>query len=349
MQAKPMISVAMATHNGAAFLREQLASIDAQNLKPGEIVVSDDCSTDETIQIVEEIGFDGSVPRRAIRNTSRGGVIENFRKAFRACKGDTLCYCDQDDKWHQQRLSILLPALEAPGVVLAYHPSRLMSADLAVCKGVSPAGIRPGVYQQPLPGGRLWGYGHQMVFKSAVWTLLDRMLNDTPAPRPTFAGNLDVMLIGAAGMLGNVAYVGVPLVDFRRHDRSTSPSGKEAPRSEAPMDRIEHQHTQISGQLDSVASWRSYIAHSESSSLIEGLVPDPAGHLARYLEKLRTHEDLLRKRLQIYERRGAAGRLEAFMSITTCGAYGNVYRGKLPSRLFVGDLVAALLARHRPT
>jgi len=344
MHENTSISVAMATFNGAAYLGEQLASIDAQQVTPMEIVISDDCSTDETMRLLEEGAAGASIPRQILRGTQRVGVIENFTKAFRACSGDTYCYCDQDDVWDRRRLAILTRALETPGVVLAFHPSRLMSADLATCNGISPAGIRAGTYQQPLPGGRLWGYGHQMVFKSSVWTLLDRILNTGQSPKPDFAANLDIMLIAAAGILGDIAYIPEPLVDFRRHDRSTSPAGKEVPRSETLADRIERQRVQVGAQLDSLSSWATYLALGESQHLLDGLVPGPTAHFARYLRKVRAHEDILRRRLRIYERRGAAGRFVALMSAAARGAYGNVYHGKLPAKLVVGDIAAALLA-----
>ena len=49
-----MISIAMTTFNGDSFLEEQLGSISKQTQLPDELVISDDCSTDNTIKIIED-------------------------------------------------------------------------------------------------------------------------------------------------------------------------------------------------------------------------------------------------------------------------------------------------------
>jgi len=335
----------MATFNGGAFLPEQLASIDRQQRLPDEIVISDDCSDDDTLRIATGQPGSTAVPRRVLNNATRSGVIENFSKAFRACNGDIYCYCDQDDVWHPRRLAILIDALEAPGVTLAFHPSRLMSADLGTCSGLSPTGIKPGIYHAPLPGGRLWGYGHQMVFRSAVWKLADRILSSSTSPKPRFVGNFDILLIGAAGLLGDVVYVPDALVDFRRHAQSTSPAGKALARQETLQDRLARQHAQIALQLDSLSSWRDFLERANCVDLLAGLVPDPVARAEHYQAKARAHEASLRQRLRIYDQQGMMGRIHAMIRAATSGAYGNVYQGKLPPRLVAGDLAAALLAQ----
>ncbi|WP_370281997.1 glycosyltransferase [Plantibacter sp. M259] len=72
------VSVALCTYNGAVFLEEQLASMLAQTVLPGEIVVSDDGSTDGTSAIVERFAAESSVPVRVLRNPSPLGVTRNF-------------------------------------------------------------------------------------------------------------------------------------------------------------------------------------------------------------------------------------------------------------------------------
>ena len=50
-----MISVAIATYNGAKFIRPQVLSILGQSLPPDEIIICDDRSTDETVSIIREL------------------------------------------------------------------------------------------------------------------------------------------------------------------------------------------------------------------------------------------------------------------------------------------------------
>ena len=52
---KHNVSIAMATFNGSKYIKEQLQSFCTQTLLPHEVVVCDDCSTDDTIKIIEEL------------------------------------------------------------------------------------------------------------------------------------------------------------------------------------------------------------------------------------------------------------------------------------------------------
>jgi glycosyltransferase involved in cell wall biosynthesis len=70
---KANISVVVPTYNGAAFIAEALASVFAQTLPPREIIVADDCSTDDTPTIVKHIASDSPLPIRLIRLEDNSG------------------------------------------------------------------------------------------------------------------------------------------------------------------------------------------------------------------------------------------------------------------------------------
>lgn len=100
------ISIAMATYNGAKYLRAQLDSLYSQTKVPDEIVVCDDCSSDDTIKILEE--FHKNKGLKYLINDTNLGVNKNFEKAIRACSSDYIAICDQDDVWFPQKIEILL-------------------------------------------------------------------------------------------------------------------------------------------------------------------------------------------------------------------------------------------------
>jgi glycosyltransferase involved in cell wall biosynthesis len=102
-----IISVAMATYNGEKYLREQIDSILCQTLKPDEIVICDDCSSDTTQNIVSE--YQSRFPQlfRIVFNEKNLGYIKNFEKALKLCSGDLIALSDQDDVWLPNKLEIL--------------------------------------------------------------------------------------------------------------------------------------------------------------------------------------------------------------------------------------------------
>lgn len=101
-----MISIALATYNGSKYLREQLDSILAQSMDDFEVVACDDCSTDETPQILEEYASRDS-RFKVYQNETNLGFKKNFEHILTLCKGVFIAFCDQDDIWEPNHLEIL--------------------------------------------------------------------------------------------------------------------------------------------------------------------------------------------------------------------------------------------------
>ncbi len=100
-----MISVCIATYNGEKYIRPQIESIIVQ-LDPGdEIVISDDGSTDDTLNIIASFAddrikvFDHSRDKKQKVKYSFEHVTRNFENALRHAKGDLIFLSDHDDFW----------------------------------------------------------------------------------------------------------------------------------------------------------------------------------------------------------------------------------------------------------
>lgn len=104
--ALPLISVVMATYNGAAFLRQQVESILSQTYPNFELVVTDDCSTDGTWTLLEAYAAaDKRV--RIFKNETNLGYVRNFEKAMLLARGELIAPSDQDDIWLPNKLAVL--------------------------------------------------------------------------------------------------------------------------------------------------------------------------------------------------------------------------------------------------
>jgi glycosyltransferase involved in cell wall biosynthesis len=84
-------------------LREQLQSLANQTLLPFEVIITDDCSTDNTFEIIQE--FSNVLNIRYFQNEKSLKVTKNFEKAISLCTGDIILMCDQDDLWHADKLT----------------------------------------------------------------------------------------------------------------------------------------------------------------------------------------------------------------------------------------------------
>lgn len=107
-----MISVALATYNGEKYVEEQLQSILNQTRNVDEIIVVDDYSQDNTVEIVKQVLSLASCNVKIVQNEQNLGYKKNFHKAVSFCRGDFVFLCDQDDYWHQDKVSRMMQILE---------------------------------------------------------------------------------------------------------------------------------------------------------------------------------------------------------------------------------------------
>lgn len=96
----------MATYNGSKYIRKQLDSILSQSLQDFEVVVCDDCSTDDTWNILEKyMKRDKRI--HLYRNKKNIGYRKNFEGLVKLCRGEFVAFCDQDDIWMANHLEVL--------------------------------------------------------------------------------------------------------------------------------------------------------------------------------------------------------------------------------------------------
>jgi len=118
------VSIAMATYNGGQFLQEQLGSILLQSRMPDEVVISDDGSDDDTLEIAD---FRVVV----LRGQGRLGFSRNFERAISQCSGDVVFFCDQDDRWFPDKIAAVLGAFDlAPMCQLVIHDREVADSGM---------------------------------------------------------------------------------------------------------------------------------------------------------------------------------------------------------------------------
>jgi glycosyltransferase involved in cell wall biosynthesis len=126
------ISIAMATYNGEAHLQEQLDSFVSQTRQPDELVVTDDCSTDATRELLE--AFAGTAPFEVIvhRNERNYGYCGNFNQALMLTSGDLVFLSDQDDVWFPEKIELMTQSAEDhPEALVLMNDALLTHGDLS--------------------------------------------------------------------------------------------------------------------------------------------------------------------------------------------------------------------------
>jgi glycosyltransferase involved in cell wall biosynthesis len=95
----PKVSVCMIAYNHASFIRQAIESVLDQKVAFSlELVIGDDCSTDDTAAICQEIAQRDSRVRVLPREKNLG-VMPNFTRTLLACEGEYIAVCEGDDYW----------------------------------------------------------------------------------------------------------------------------------------------------------------------------------------------------------------------------------------------------------
>jgi len=212
----PTISVALCTHNGASYVREQVESILRQSRPVGEIVLSDDASTDDTVAIVEEAVAGSGVDLVVLRNSPALGVVANFEQATAACTGDLIALCDQDDVWRADKLQELLGVI-AQGALLVHSDARLVDENLVALPDTLLDSLEatPGERRE-LVDGRSFDTFLRRNLVTGATVLFRASLLESARPFPP-SWIHDEWLAVIAATVGSTRLSGLPLIDYRQH------------------------------------------------------------------------------------------------------------------------------------
>lgn len=115
----PEVSVIIPTYNGSRFIADALWSVFAQTYLPCEIIVVDDCSTDDTLQVVERLQVKSPVPLRIIpMDRNFGGPAKPTNVGIKAAAGELIAVLDHDDVFADDKLAVQASFLaEVPEIV----------------------------------------------------------------------------------------------------------------------------------------------------------------------------------------------------------------------------------------
>ncbi|MEW6612150.1 MAG: glycosyltransferase [Pseudomonadota bacterium] len=216
------ISVALCTYNGERFLPEQLDSLARQTLRPHEVVVCDDGSTDRTVELLPRFAKHAPFPVRVYRNERNLGVIDNFHRAARLCEGRYVAFCDQDDVWREDKLARCAAALAAePDVLLLLHGATVVDEALNPLWDMRPQGDEPAVLEPLQMPPWYAAKGMSMVFDRALAHEVDWSRRPPDQHNPDGMYH-DVWVQFLANVLGRTVLLPKPLVAYRQHGGNVS-------------------------------------------------------------------------------------------------------------------------------
>lgn len=200
----------MATFNGGEYLQEQLDSFVCQERLPDELVVCDDGSADNTLEIVDAFKDTAPFDVVIIKNGHNLGYTKNFEKALSLCTGQLILLADQDDIWFPTKIGAIEQAfLGNPDKLLVIHDGAL----------VDEAHVSHGATKR---GQVVAGYGSDDSFITGALTAVRSGFLTYALPIPDGIVGHDGWLHNLARLLGKRLILNQSLQYIRRHTSNTS-------------------------------------------------------------------------------------------------------------------------------
>ncbi len=97
-----LVSIIMPSYNTARYIGESIQSVLSQTYTEWELIIVDDCSTDNTDEVVKPFLVDKRI--RYLKNEKNSGAAVSRNYALREAKGKWIAFLDSDDLWHPQKL-----------------------------------------------------------------------------------------------------------------------------------------------------------------------------------------------------------------------------------------------------
>ena len=127
------ISIVMATYNGGKYIKEQLDSIIPYMESDDELLISDDGSKDDTIDIVNSYAKNDK--RILIVPGPKKGVVKNFENVLFKASKDIIMFSDQDDVWMPEKLSRIRKIFEEHSDIELIHHDKYICSNEQIKKG----------------------------------------------------------------------------------------------------------------------------------------------------------------------------------------------------------------------
>ena len=113
-----LVSIIMPSWNTAKFIAESIQCVIDQTYQNWELLIVDDCSTDNTDEVVEPFLSDPRI--KYLHNENNSGAALTRNKAMREAQGEWIAFLDSDDLWTSEKLEKQVSFMKEHGYVLSY-------------------------------------------------------------------------------------------------------------------------------------------------------------------------------------------------------------------------------------
>ena len=231
MTAQPLVSVIVVSYNQEAFVGAAVQSALVQTYSPLEIILSDDCSTDRTFEIMQQAAAAYRGPHKVIlnRNPTNIGVAQHYNRAAGLATREIIVVQDGDDISLPDRAAKLAYAFQQPTAVdMVCSDVLMIDKDGAALPGRDRPPVTPLSLEAAASAGAISALGCAAAYSRALWAKY--------GPIDPEVLQEDVVLPFRALLERGIRIVDEPLVQYRIHDDNLF-GGRSTPKTRATRRR----------------------------------------------------------------------------------------------------------------
>ena len=223
---KEKVSVAMASYNGEKYIKEQINTILNNLNDRDELVISDDGSSDMTVEIIKNFND----KRIKLLEGPKKGLKKNFENAIQNTTGDIIFLSDQDDIWMENKVRKVLECFNNNNYILIQHDAIVVDEnDKVIYESFAEhRKVKTGVIKNLIKNSY---HGCCIAFKKE---LKEQIL---PIPDNIYLHDEWIGII--AELNGKKYFLDEKLIKYRRHSQNTS-SFKHLPFQEMVLNRVNY-------------------------------------------------------------------------------------------------------------
>ncbi len=219
------VDVLLATYNGEKYLEEQIESILNQTYKNIQLIISDDCSTDGTRDILKKYEQDERV--KIFYQEKNLGYIKNFEFLLKNVESNLYMLSDQDDIWKKEKIDKSVEKLEKENLDLVFGDLEVVDGNLNTIYESFDKYMKLDRKINKCIGNYKLQYLYNCMTGCTILSkkeLLDKIL-----PLPTKSKYMvhDYWIGLMVALNGKVGYIKEPLIRYRQHGNNQIGTGKE--------------------------------------------------------------------------------------------------------------------------
>lgn len=161
----PTVTAIIPNYNHAPYLRQRIDSVVAQSLDSIELIILDDCSTDDSRRVIEEYRDNPKVSHIVYNDRNSGSTFAQWQKGLGLARGKYVWIAESDDYAAPEFLSTLVPLLDTnPKAVMAFSGSHMVDGNGLPIEGMDWDRYKPG-----LPEVQTYT-GQELITRKLLWT-----------------------------------------------------------------------------------------------------------------------------------------------------------------------------------